>query len=601
MLLRLRDEIVKHRFRVFKLFFMMLIVFSITGCDDYISSQEIPLSIEEKADSKDNTTDRKQEMDKSDIIHFDVSDCDTSSLYNADDEEMLNDCILNYYIGGIRISDGSGDDTDNKKRIKTEFIPLGLIVIKWEPSSGLQYLVAFYDEYYNLIDATDFRETSDTIDKKQLPEVKYVRFLIRHQNDDEFLNPSFSLPQGCEIVTDRRKVTISDNPTNVGTMNVIQRAKQCSDLSYVTKNILPGQKSDIDSDTCVTGVMYSSTREESLYVPNAVSFESYLSAIYNPNSYIYTRTSKSSNSRTYYGTVCSAFASYCYNLPCIYTTYQLGSLEDFDRRDNQNIDGIQLGDMVLKENSHVIVIVGIERDINGLVYSITEAEAIPPQVITKKYYRNTFIHKWLDQGYHIYSYSKINLVKNAYSKWTESDAFSLINKNLCTRRGNKTNWMKGETIEIDILDSSDYDKVGLYKEDKLIDVSRLPDDMYIRYDGLECGNYEVRLFNASHKSDPTSFKVVDVNVKVENLGEGNVKISFSSANATPKWYAWCYTEESKLGRELMAVAQAFELSEEDRENGFIISNYEKGEWLFKVEFQTEYGLISSDFISTIIT
>ena len=517
--------------------------------------------------------------------------------------------VNDFSAGGISVSDNTGNLTDNMRRARTGFWPLGTITIEWDKEADMQYLIAYYDEDYGLIEATEFQSESTIIHTNDVIGAKYVRFVFRIPEDEPQNNDSFQLPKGCKILASEAFITLQDAPENEGVANALLRAKQCADVSYVTKAVLPCQKGDIEAGTEVTGIMYSSTREESLYVPNAVSFESYITALNDPKSYIYTRVSDLQNSKTYYGTVCSAFVSYCLDLPCIYTTRQLGTLDGIVKIQEQELDNLRLGDLILREGVHVCMIVGIERDNCGRVLSVTESEATKPQVRTKTYSRRGFTERWLDRGYQIYRYTMIDEVRYEYSEWADTDNDTLlINRNLCPKRGNKANWPMGERVEIDIFDGSEYDKVELYKDGMLLSSTSLPQDLCIRYDALDSGQYDVCLTNGAYQSEYVSFIVVDILIQAENLGNQQVKISFSSSVATPKWFAWCYPNENtlneegvsaeediKTSRDYLAVARAFELTDEDRDNGFVISAYESGTWLFKVEFETKYGLISSEF------
>ena len=61
-----------------------------------------------------------------------------------------------------------------------------------------------------------------------------------------------------------------------------------------------------------TGVPYSSVRSEGRYIGFDISLRTFLAAVQNPLSVLYTEnlTGKVSNAATYYGTVCSSYTSY---------------------------------------------------------------------------------------------------------------------------------------------------------------------------------------------------------------------------------------------------------------------------------------------------
>lgn len=523
-------------------------------------------------------------------------------------KSMYQITVDDYSVGGVYLSDGTGNETDNAQRAKTDYWPLGTIRVQWDPKAGVQYLIIYYDENYDVLKSTEFQARSKTITGKDVSGAAYVRFIFR-QEDEQPFPEAFQLPEGCSIEADSALQIFHDQPENEGVKNVLLRAKQCLDLSYTTKAVLPAQKGDLNPGTEVKGVIYSSTRKESLYVPNAVSFETYLTALHNHNSYIYTRISELANSRTYYGMVCSSFISYCYDLPCVYTTGQLGTLKEFERIGKQDVDHLELGDMLLKVKDHVGIVTGIDRDESGRVLRVSVTDSAKPTTRVRTFSRKGFAEKWLKNKFVIYRYSEIASVPFAYSLWADEGFTPRYNENLSPRRGDKANWPLGERVEIDVLDSKGYDRAELYRDGVRYVVQSIPKNRCLRYEGLPSGKYEVYLTKGKHRSQPASFMVVDTMVEVEALGNGQVKISFASSNATPKWYAWCCTDEaapawSEDGRNTregdlsnwyLATWRAYALTDEDRSQGFVISREKPGKWHFKVEFETEYGVISSRF------
>lgn len=518
-------------------------------------------------------------------------------------------------VGGISVTDLSGDETQSANRMKTGYWPLGAVYVRWKEDSGVAYLAVFYNENYDLLKATEFSTDSGKFSGRDAEGAKYVRFLFKKVKGGNF-SEGAALPVGCVIVADKKLGTTHDLPENAGVANVLARAELCASVTYETRAVLPNQKEDFPAGKTVSGIVYSSTRQETLYVPNTVSLESYLTAMNDPQSYLYTRTVALRKSKTYYGTVCSAYVSYCFDLPCVYTTNQLGRLDSIRALKNQSMDGLKLGDILLLEGTHVCIVIDILRDERGRVLQITEAEATPPGIRTRTYSRKGFQERWFDQGYRIFRYENIDSVTYEAPAWLDPvkgiRTELLLNPNLCPRRGDKANWPLGETVEIDVLDAADYTDAEVYREDELISVLPISKDRCLRLKDLSSGKYFVRLSNGAKKSEPVSFIVVEAQISVEDLGHGTVRIWFDSWNATPSWFAWCYpdgktavAEAVKNGEALtynqaerrhMAAANAVELTEEDRKRGCTVSSYASGVWMFKVEFETEYGVISSDFV-----
>lgn len=519
-------------------------------------------------------------------------------------------------VGGISVTDMSGNETQSANRMKTGYWPLGAVYVRWKEDSGVAYLAVFYNENYEMLKATEFSTDSGKFSGRDAEDAKYIRFLFKKVKGGNF-SEGAALPVGCVIVADKKLGTAHDLPESAGVANVLARAELCASVTYETRAVLPNQEEDIPAGKTVTGIVYSSTREETLFVPNAVSLETYLTAMNNPNSYLYTRTVSLRNSKTYYGTVCSAYVSYCLDLPCIYTTYQLGRLDSIHAPENQSLDGLKLGDILLLEGSHVCIVIDILRDERGRVLQVTEAEATPPGIRTRTYSRKGFQERWFDHGYRIFRYEKIDSVTYEAPAWLNTEngfrAELWMNPNLCPRRGDKANWPLGETVEIDVLDAEDYTDVEVYREEELISVLPIPKDGCLRLKGLKSGKYFVRLSNGAKKSEPVSLIVVETQISVEDLGNGAVMIWFDTWNAIPRWVSWCFPDGktavaqaaengesltfSKAESRYLAAANSVEITEEDRKLGCSVSSFASGVWMFKVEFETEYGIISSDFVT----
>ena len=81
---------------------------------------------------------------------------------------------------------------------------------------------------------------------------------------------------------------------------------------------------------------------------------------------------------------------------------------------------------------------------------------------------------------------------------------------------------------------------ALRRDGELIDASDIPQYLCLCYDGADSGKYEVCLSNGEYRIESVSFIVVDTYETAEYIGGGKVKVSFSSSNAIPRWYAWCF-------------------------------------------------------------
>ena len=145
-----------------------------------------------------------------------------------------------------------------------------------------------------------------------------------------------------------------DMPTNEGMKNALLRAQQLAKLRWTPVKPLPAIVSSGIPDVAPlpvflpahkpqTGANYAAvgfTNEK--YVGTNVSIETFMTALANPNSVLYTRPQhgKSKLAAAYYGTVCSEFASYVLGFPFHIDCPQFPTMEEF-----QHIDSGKLGEV----------------------------------------------------------------------------------------------------------------------------------------------------------------------------------------------------------------------------------------------------------------
>ena len=516
---------------------------------------------------------------------------------------VLGTPVTDFESGSIVLA--NGQEFAKNTKVRSAMYPMKGLSFTWKSSPEYKYRIFYYDSDYNLLKYSALKATGCTIRAEDVEGAAYFRILLQSSDGDKVLEPGFTLPKGYKILAASGPVETShDEPKNQGVRNLLKRADQILNLTFTTKAVLPNQKGDIAEGTTVTGVTYSSVRTESLYVPQCVSFDTYMTALMNPNSYVYTRISSAPNSRTYYGSVCSAFISYCYGMTCVHTTTDLPELEAFTAAEHQDLAHLEIGDMLLCHNgttNHTMFVYDITRDPKGKVINVIFAHQGTPTAYTYAVTPQGFTSLLGGTKYKIYKFNDWDLVTYEESQWVsvsgEGEKDPQWNHYLGPRRGDKANWPLGETVEIDILKRADYTAAQLYRGEELIGETDIAETDLLSYEDLETGEYKVCLTDGTDRSDFCYFNVVSSQISVEDLGDGRAKVSFSSDCGTPSWYAWC----SSTGTDRQGSVKSIELTEEDLENGYAVSEYAPGTWMFKVEFTNEFGTFSSSFVTAEIS
>ena len=159
------------------------------------------------------------------------------------------------------------------------------------------------------------------------------------------------------------------------------------------------------------GVPYSQAVSTG-YVGWDISLTDFLTNTKQKNSVFYTKYSDWSRLAPYYGSDCSGFASYAWDLPIRCTCTSM--LNYSQRITYTGLTDLQVGDVLNNPSSHVVVITDIGYDSKGAIVSVEVTEQTPPkmrvtcygELITGRSYTYTGTIKdflaYLSTGYSLY-------------------------------------------------------------------------------------------------------------------------------------------------------------------------------------------------------
>ena len=156
---------------------------------------------------------------------------------------------------------------------------------------------------------------------------------------------------------------------SIGAMNAVRKAHQMTDLPIVPMKdfqSFPKDKGIYKKGRRYKGVIYSSAKETNTFVGTDVSFHTFMTALHNPRSIIYTdRTDEPPyhgvNCRSYYGTVCSGLITYALGFKITQRSSDILVADYFELIEDQSARGIQLADLVCRKG-HPAMVTGIEKD-----------------------------------------------------------------------------------------------------------------------------------------------------------------------------------------------------------------------------------------------
>ena len=394
------------------------------------------------------------------------------------------------------------------------------------------------------------------------------------------------------INSDKAPASVTkDLPESFGVLNALLKARQLSVVSFYAINSIPQQEGDLEAGQYHAGLPYSSTRIENLFVPNCVSLYTFVTSAMNPMSKLYTvdlGELGNVNGDTYYGAVCSTYCAYALGIYGTYTTHQWKDIPGMEVLEDQSINALKIGDTVLG-SGHVLMVSDIRRDAAGAVTRIklmdiwitgTRERAYTPEDFTRAYTTEKYVY--CRYGAIGDSQFTTEPLVQVYGKMPKSLNY---NTELIPDRGDRSNYLAGDDVILDVLLPAGYTDVEIYRDGELIEVWGVLERLTLTLP--EAGSYKARLTGSDGASDFCYFNVVDVRSSVTATEEsGKVQVSFSALGASPKYIVWQngYNHGSK---------HIQFLTEEEISLGSAVGEYISGEFKIRVGFENEYGIIFS--------
>ena len=261
-----------------------------------------------------------------------------------------------------------------------------------------------------------------------------------------------------------------DRPGTEGVHNGVRRARQLCWLRWTPVEKMPSGlirtttegKRYIDTFLPAwyprTGIPYSSVRLHEKYVGNNVSIETFMTALKNPDSLLYTAPQHGLGRSmfSYYGTVCSTFLSYVTGMPVRTSCSLLLGDSRLTKVDRDDPRGFRIGDILLSKE-HTALITGIRREKSGIPAEIQVAESQTPFCTENSFSLREFQGSWIERGYGLYRYDGWGRVTYEPSPYVHlpgdpdlpkpRDEYSLL-----PDLGNEANYTLGETVRFKVFD-----------------------------------------------------------------------------------------------------------------------------------------------------
>ncbi len=308
-----------------------------------------------------------------------------------------------------------------------------------------------------------------------------------------------------------------------GGYNATMRGKQMSNIEYTPVADMEKQVNGysdyrnievVPSGTKCTGMLYSSSQHNGGQLGIDVSLYTFLSAIQNPNSKVYTFKGVDYNGFLWFGSVCTGLVCYALGIPeKLPTSYFMDDLyKGFVEVDPYNV---RIGDVMAK-NGHVRLVTMVSYDNYGRIKTVEVTESVHSFAKTTTKSFDTYISEINNNGYHIVRYSGLKDIKYIPDGCVIMDGENTIPPtfpDILSDYGDKCAIHEGDDIAFTIINPSGYSLIEIYKDDVLLETKSTVVDFNIT--NVAAGKYEVRLVGSS-KTSSCFFIAIDCTATYED-------------------------------------------------------------------------------------
>ena len=388
---------------------------------------------------------------------------------------------------------------------------------------------------------------------------------------------------------------ISTLPGTPAEAAVIARARQLTDFVWTPVRDVPtytkaeGQ-TILPAGVPVKGFPYSSTEATDKFFTENVSFESFLTAIPNPNSILYQPGQGAFNACNY-GVVCNGLVRYALGIPYRVSTAKwltIPGMRLIKGRGEYTADDMRLCDVLWafgEGRNHVVLITDLLRNEEGKIEKVEISHAIRPYCVRALYTPEEIREKWV-----LYSLCRYDGLQEAPPLNEEDDrllwesGLDKITPAITVDNGNRSNYLVGQRVLLSLFSDGE-DTVELYRNGEKIETLTFSDERTVSL-FPERGYYEAR---AAKSGESVFFCVNGATVRQERQGDTVTLYADPNDEKSSIHYA-DFRVSGKEGAVCAALSKYEELTEEEKRSGVITRKIPEDGKHFKVYYKNPYGV-----------
>ncbi|MDZ4406040.1 hypothetical protein [Prosthecobacter sp.] len=302
-----------------------------------------------------------------------------------------------------------------------------------------------------------------------------------------------------------------------------------------------------------TGVPYSSVRSEGRYIGFDIGLRTFLAAVENPLSVLYTEnlTGKVSNAAAYYGTVCSSYTSYA--LGCgiweVSRRYGPGISGGITLVEPQSAEAAQVGDMIYTPHatetsgSHVEMVTAVTKDDQGRVISVRIEESRPPTTATTERSAAAFNKHLASRNKQLFRITDLDAWRGTnrsepllFPNYAADATAPKINRTLLLDLGDWVPYQKGKAVKFHVMDRDKLDvrTLVIRRGEKVMEEIALEGPGLHERSFDTCGDYTAHVIHKDgSQSQACEFAVCDLDLRLPADSvpfAGGWKVGFGAEN-----------------------------------------------------------------------
>ena len=386
---------------------------------------------------------------------------------------------------------------------------------------------------------------------------------------------------------------ISTKPKNEAEAAVIARAKQLTDFKWTPVRDVPTYLSEkmgngvLPAGVEQTGFPYASTERTDKFFCENISFETFLSAIANPDSKLY-QAGHGAKSACNFGVVCNGFVRYALGIKGRVNTQNWDSIPGMRMvkpKGEYSADEIRLCDILHaygEGRNHVSLITDVLKNESGEFELIEVSEAVSPLCKRKSYTKEEYFEAF--KLFSLYRYDLIDRVPLLDEEENRVLLESKIEKNepkIAIDNGNKSNYKEDEEIIISSFTDGE-STLLLYRDGALTEEIKTCGRAMIPRT-LERGYYKIALKDSE---ECVEFAVTIPEISCETDGE----YITVRADAKDEKSKISHMDFRKKGVDFASLVKFEALTEEEKKSGIIKRKIPEGAENFKIYFENSYGI-----------